>query len=71
MAARMGGNEVRHDTGMKPGFTRYLVEFFPQPAEQTERRLAHIIKDIVLGMLRGDFQTARSMVENQFLQIWI
>ena len=56
---------------MKPGITRYLVEFFPQPAEQTERRLAHIIKNIVLGMLRSDFQTARSVVENQFLQIWI
>ena len=48
-----------------------LVEFSPQPLKEPERRLGHIVQNLVFGMLRGDLQASGHVVEHQFPQIFL
>lgn len=71
MTSRMRRNKIRDNAGTQPRIRSNLVEFLAQTAEKLERRLAHVIEDIVLSMLRSDLESAGRMVQNQFLQIRI
>ena len=45
------------------------VELHTQPLEQAEGRLAHVVEDLVLGVLRRDLEAAGGVAQHQLLQV--
>lgn len=57
-ASRVRRDEIRHQFDVLAGLAVDSVEFNSQPLEQSERRLGHILQDLVFGMLGRNLEAS-------------
>ena len=57
-APGMRRDEIRDEAHMGPRLPVHPVELLPEPLEEAEGRLAHLLEYVVLGMFRRHLQAA-------------
>ena len=68
-ASRMGGDEIRYDSGTQAVLPSYSFELDAKPLEEFEGRFSHIVQDLVLRVLGSDLEASGGMSEDQLLQV--
>src|SRR5471030_192683 len=68
--ARVGGDEVRNQVLLFPGFLGVLLEHALELVIAANARLHHLVERTFLGVFRGDLQVTTHVVSHQLLDVF-